>query len=87
MSPETIVVIGQRALEIMLLLSLLHLRWQALPQAPLTILPCELVERNGEFGTSQKHMRPAVYTVDEFQAPLPLRPCAPAPRLARISKQ
>ena len=30
------------------LVVLLHLRWQCLPQAPLSILPCELLERNGE---------------------------------------
>ena len=30
------------------LLVLLHGRWQALAQAPLTLLPCELIERNGE---------------------------------------
>ena len=30
------------------LLVLLHDRWQAQPQAPLTLLPCELVSRNGE---------------------------------------
>lgn len=30
------------------LLVLLHHRWQALPEAPLTIFPCELIERNGE---------------------------------------
>jgi tagaturonate reductase len=30
------------------LLVLLHLRWQLSPQAPLSLLPCELVARNGE---------------------------------------
>jgi tagaturonate reductase len=30
------------------LLVLLHWRWLRLPQAPLSILPCELVERNGD---------------------------------------
>ena len=30
------------------LLVLLHGRWNAIPQAPLTLLPCELIERNGE---------------------------------------
>jgi tagaturonate reductase len=30
------------------LLVLVHDRWQAQPQAPLTLLPCELVSRNGE---------------------------------------
>ena len=30
------------------LLVLLHWRWLHLPQAPLSILPCELVERNGD---------------------------------------
>ncbi len=30
------------------LLVLLHQRWQAQPEAPLTLLPCELVSRNGE---------------------------------------
>lgn len=30
------------------LLVLLHGRWQAAPAAPLTLLPCELIERNGE---------------------------------------
>lgn len=30
------------------LLVLLHGRWQAAPQAPITLLPCELVERNGD---------------------------------------
>lgn len=30
------------------LLVLLHGRWQSAPQAPLTLLPCELIERNGE---------------------------------------
>ncbi len=30
------------------LLVLLHDRWQARPDAPLTLLPCELVSRNGE---------------------------------------
>ncbi|XAH21570.1 mannitol dehydrogenase family protein [Xylophilus sp. GW821-FHT01B05] len=30
------------------LLVLLHGRWRAQPQAPLTLLPCELVERNGD---------------------------------------
>jgi tagaturonate reductase len=30
------------------LLVLLHARWQAQPEAPLTLLPCELVSRNGE---------------------------------------
>lgn len=30
------------------LLVLLHDRWQAQPDAPLTLLPCELVSRNGE---------------------------------------
>lgn len=30
------------------LLQLLHRRWQVLPQAPLSLLPCELVERNAD---------------------------------------
>ncbi|QEI07644.1 mannitol dehydrogenase family protein [Pigmentiphaga aceris] len=30
------------------LLVLLHGRWQANPQAPLSLLPCELIEKNGE---------------------------------------
>ncbi len=30
------------------LLVLLHGRWQTIAQAPLTLLPCELIERNGE---------------------------------------
>jgi tagaturonate reductase len=30
------------------LLVLLHLRWLCMPQVPLSILPCELVERNGD---------------------------------------
>jgi tagaturonate reductase len=30
------------------LLHLLHLRWRHMPQAPLSVLPCELVERNGD---------------------------------------
>lgn len=30
------------------LLVLLHGRWQAAPAAPLTLLPCELIERNGD---------------------------------------
>ena len=30
------------------LLVLLHGRWQSAPRAPLTLLPCELIERNGE---------------------------------------
>jgi tagaturonate reductase len=30
------------------LLVLLHRRWQRVPRAPLSILPCELVERNGD---------------------------------------
>ncbi|MEG1771609.1 MAG: mannitol dehydrogenase family protein, partial [Comamonas sp.] len=30
------------------LLVLLHGRWNSIPRAPLTLLPCELIERNGE---------------------------------------
>ncbi|WP_175105780.1 mannitol dehydrogenase family protein [Pararobbsia alpina] len=30
------------------LLVLLHARWQSQPDAPLTLFPCELIERNGE---------------------------------------
>jgi tagaturonate reductase len=30
------------------LLALLHARWQSQPDAPLTLFPCELIEKNGE---------------------------------------
>jgi tagaturonate reductase len=48
------------------LLVLLHRRWLHAPQAPLSILPCELVERNGDT------LRGIVYTLArEWQLPAP----------------
>jgi len=57
------------------LLVLLHDRWQARPDAPLTLLPCELVTRNGDGLRDIVGGLALAWRLDDaFQAWLPRRP-------------